>query len=154
MSNQSTRIFGLFVFLVAATVPSTGYSDGWTWGPFSKSEASRDSSPLYSKANRSKSSWLPTMKWPKAPWSNNGLRTTSYSRSNTSTWGKVSKTSKRWFNKTAEILDPYPDPKPSTYTNNSDSKKSKPGFFSGWFQSKEPDGPTTVNGFFAQEKLN
>ena len=154
MLNQFTRILGLFVFLVAATGPSIGYADGWTWGPFSKSEARRDSSPLYSSVNKPKSSWLPTMKWPRTPWSNSGLRTTSYSRSNTSTWGKVSKTSKRWFNKTAEMLDPYPDPKPSTYySNSSEAPKPNSSWFSGWFEKKDSGEPKTANDFLSRPKL-
>ncbi len=152
--NQSTRILGLTVLLTLASIPSVGLADGWTWGPFSKSEASRDSSPLYSNANKSKSSWLPTMKWPRMPGSNSGPRITSYSRSNTSTWGKMSKTSKRWFSKTAEMLDPYPDPKPSTYySSSSDSPKSKSGWFSGWFDKKESDVPKTANDFLGRPKI-
>jgi len=154
MHHPSTRILGLLVFIAAALTASVGMADGWTWGPFSKSNPSRDSSPLYSNSNKSKSSWLPTMKWPKMPWSSTGPRPSSYSRSKSSTWDRMGKTSKRWWNKTTEMLDPYPDPKPSTYySSNSDSQKSKRGWFDGWFGAKESEGPKTANEFFRQETL-
>lgn len=154
MQKQSARILGLVMFLITAAAPSTGFADGWTWGPFSKSSPSRDSSPLYSsKPSSAKSSWLPTMKMPRMPWSSNNQRVSSYPRGNPSTWKKVSNTSKRWWNKTTEMLDPYPDPKPSTYTSNSESQKSKSSWFSGWFSSKEPEGVKTANEFFRQEMV-
>ncbi len=156
MFSQSTRILGLLVFLVSTVAPGTGFADSWTWGPFSKPSASRDSSPLYSSRSTSaKSSWLPTMKIPRMPWSSNNQRVTSYPRSNTSTWTKMSKTSKRWWNKTVEMLDPYPDPKPQTtpYISNSESRKSKSSWFSGWFSSKETEVPRTANDFLAGEMV-
>ena len=154
MQSQSARILGLVVFLVTLGAPSNVFADGWTWGPFSKASPSRDSSPLYSsRSSSSKSSWLPTMKMPRMPWSSSSPRVTSYSRSNTSSWSKMSKTSKRWWNKTTEMLDPYPDPKPPTYTSSSESQKSKSSWFTGWFQSKEPEGPKTANDFFRQEMV-
>lgn len=154
MQNQSAWILGVVVFLITATASSTGLADGWTWGPFSKSSPARDSSPLYSsRTSSAKSSWLPTMKMPRMPWSSNNQRVSSYPRSNASSWKKVSNTSKRWWNKTTELLDPYPDPKPSTYTSNSNSQKSKSSWFSGWFSSKEPDVPRTANDFLAGEMV-
>lgn len=155
MPNQTLRILGLFVFLLSMGPAELVRADGWTWGPFSKSSSSRDSSPLYSKSSSGTKSWLPTlptMKMPKMPWSNSGPKVNSYSRNNTSTWGKMTKTSKRWWNKTTELLDPYPDPKPSTYTT-SDSQPPKPSFWSGWFGSKEPEGPRTANDFLAQPTI-
>ena len=154
MQGQIFRILGLLVFSVVILSPNSGFADGWTWGPFSKSNSSRDSSPLYnSSSTTQKSSWLPTMKMPKMPWSSSGPKVSSYSRSNTSTWGKMTKASKRWWSKTTEMLDPYPDPKPSTYVTNSDPKSSKPGFFQSLFKSKEPEGPRTADEFFRQESL-
>ena len=153
MQKLSTRILGLVIFLVTVAAPSSGFADGWTWGPFSKSSPSRDSSPLYSsKPSSAKSSWLPTMKMPRMPWSSNNQRPSSYPR-NPSTLKKLSNTSKRWWNKTTEMLDPYPDPKPSRYTNTSESQKSKSSWFSGWFSSKEPEVPRTANDFLAGEMV-
>jgi len=153
MQNQTARILGLVIFLILGAAPSTGLADGWTWGPFSKSSPARDSSPLYSsRPSSAKSSWLPTMKMPRMPWSSNNQRVSSYNRSKTSTWKNVSTTSKRWWNKTTEMLDPYPDPKPATYTD-SESQKPKSSWFTGWFSSKEPDGPRTANEFFRQDMV-
>ncbi len=156
MQSQFSRILGSLIFFAAVSIPNVGYADGWIWGPFSKSSSSRDASPLYSNSTgaTTNSSWIPSMKWPKMPWQNSTPKVNSYSRSNTSTWGKVSKASKRWWTKTTELLDPYPDPKPSTYSSSSDSQTSKPGFFQGWLPKKEPEGPKTANDFFRQPTLN
>ena len=151
MHSQSIRILGWIVFFVIATVPSVGFADDWTWGPFSKSTSSRDSSPLYSKSS-SKSSWLPSMTMPTMPWSTKGHRVNSYSRSNTSTLGKMSKTTKRWWNTTTEWLDPYPDPKPSAHSSSSDSKKSNSNWFTGIFQKEETNRPMNEIDFLRQEK--
>ena len=64
----------------------------------------------------------------------------------------MSKASKQWWNKTTELLDPYPDPKPQTYSTNS-GQKPKPGIFKNWFSPKESQGPRTANEFFAQDKI-
>ena len=152
MQSQTLRILGLFVFLLSFNAASLVRADGWTWGPFSKSSSTRDSSPLYSKSPSGSKSWLPTMKMPKMPWSSSSPRVNTYSRNNTSAWGKMTKTSKRWWNKTTDLLDPYPDPKPTTYST-ADSKPSKPSFWSGWLGSKEPEGPRTANDFLAQPTI-
>ncbi len=154
MQSQFFRILGVLVFFASVGSSHLAFADGWTWGPFSKSSSSRDSSPLYSSSSSTnKSSWLPTMKMPKMPWSSsNSSKMTSYSRSNTSTWGKMSKASKRWWNKTTELLDPYPEPKPQTYSTGSD-KKAKPGIFQSWFSPKEPEGPRTANEFLGDPPL-
>ena len=151
MHSQSIRILGWIVFFVIATVPSFGFADDWTWGPFSKSTSSRDSSPLYSKSS-SKSSWLPSMKMPTMPWSSKGPRVSSYSRSNTSYMGRMNKATKNAWSKTAEWLDPYPDPKPSTYSSGSESQKSNSNWLTGWFTRKEPYKPMTENDFLRQDK--
>ena len=153
MPNKLFRVLVTFVFLASALECSVGLADGWTWGPFSKASPSRDSSPLYSKSSSSKSSWVPSMKMPRMPWSSNTPRANSYSRSNASTWGKISKTSKRWWNNTAAALDPYPDPEPATYSTDSRSKKSNSNWFTGWFQKQESTEPKTANEFLRQEPL-
>lgn len=153
MHRQSIRILGWIVFLVTTTVPTVGFADDWTWGPFSKSTASRDSSPLYSKSS-AKSSWLPTMKMPTMPWSSKSPRSNSYSnsysRSNTSTLGKMSKTTKRWWNTTTEWLDPYPEPKPQSYSSSSDSKKSNTNWFTGMFEKEDTNRPMNEIDFLRQ----
>jgi len=65
----------------------------------------------------------------------------------------MSNTSKRWWNKTTELLDPYPEPKPQTYVSNQDSKKPKSNWFSGMFQKQEFNEPKTANEFLRQEPL-
>ena len=150
MHSQSIRILGLTAFLIIVS-PSAGMAEDWTWGPFSKASSSRDSSPLYSKSS-SKSSWLPTMKMPTMPWSSKRPRVSSYSRSNTSYMGRISKATKNTFSKTAEWLDPYPDPKPSTYSSSSESQKSNSNWLSGWFTRKEPYKPMNEIDFLRQDK--
>ena len=135
-SDGATSIC-LFAMVFILFLPTTAFADGW-WNPFSKSSASRDSSPLYpssSSTSGSKSSWMPTFKAPKMPWSKSGPKVGSYSRNKGSTWDKMSRTSKRWWNKTAEMLDPYPEPAPEKYT----PEKPKTNWFTGWF-SKKDDG--------------
>ena len=153
MQNKLFRVLVVFVFLASALECSVGFADGWNWGPFSKASPSRDSSPLYSQSSRSKSSWVPSMKMPRMPWSSNTPRANSYSRSNASTWGKISKTSKRWWSNTAAALDPYPEPKPATYSTDSRSKKSNSNWFTPWFQKQESTEPRTAIDFLRQEPL-
>ena len=153
MISQSVRICGFLFFLGLIATPSFVFADGWTWGPFSKAAPTRDNSPLYTAKPSTSKSWFSSMKMPKMPWSKTGPRTSSYSRSNTSTWGKMSATSKRWWNKTTEMLDPYPDPKPSTYVSSSDSKKPKSSWLGGMFQKQESTEPRTANEFLRQEPL-
>ncbi len=154
MNIQAIRICAFLLFTGLVATPSLVLADGWTWGPFSKAAPTRDNSPLYSSKSSSSKSWLPSMKMPKMPWSNSSSpRVSSYSRSNASTWGKMSAASKRWWSKTAEVLDPYPDPKPSTYVSSSDSKKPKSNWFTGMFQKQESSEPRTANEFLRQEPL-
>ena len=154
MHSHFYRILGFLVFLTTFSNAKLSFADGWTWGPFSKASSSRDSSPLYSNSSSTGKSWIPSMKLPKMPWSSNTPRVSSYSRSNTSAWSKVSKTSKRWWNRTTELLDPYPDPTPPSYSTTSGSQKAKPSYFQSWFSAKEPDEPKTPNDFLGRPKLN
>ena len=153
MYRYSFRICGFLFFLGLTVAASPVFADGWTWGPFSKAEPSRDSSPLYKSKSSSSKSWLPSMKMPKMPWSKSGPQVSSYSRSNTSTWSKMSNTSKRWWNKTTELLDPYPAPKPAPYVSSSDSQKPKSNWFTGMFKKQESTEPRTANEFLRQEPL-
>lgn len=77
-----------------------------------------------------KSSWLPSWKppTPSLPWSK-PKGPTSYSTNNKTTVQKMSQASKRWWNKTAELLDPYPEPKTKSVT--SESGKSWFSWFGG-----------------------
>ncbi|MEQ1826045.1 MAG: hypothetical protein ABL921_08865 [Pirellula sp.] len=65
--------------------------------------------------------------------------------------GKISKTSKRWWNNTLDALDPYPDPKPSKYSSMSESEKKKGNWFTGMFQREEPKKIETVSDWLKQE---
>jgi hypothetical protein len=79
------------------------------------------------------------------PWSKKkGL--TTYSRNNSTAWQKMSKTSKRWWNRTTELLDPYPEPKPLSASDS----KSESGWFSGWFGKKDERKFDSVNDFLSQ----
>jgi len=151
MHKQTIWRTVLVAFLIVANSASLVRAEGWSWNPFAKSSSSRSSSPLYSRTSSSsgQSSWL---KMPRMPWANsNTPRVNSYSRNNSSTWNRMSKTSKRWWNKTTELLDPYPDPKPSTYSSLGETANSKGNWFTGMFSKKESDAPKTVPDFLRQE---
>jgi hypothetical protein len=138
--------------LMACVLSSTVNSEEWSWNPFKKSSASRESSPIYVGADSGskKSSWLPSLKMPKSPFSSSGPKVSSYSKSNTSTWSKMSRTSKQWWNKTTELLDPYPDPKPSRYQGPEASGK-KGNWFTGMFQREDTKKIETVPDWLRQE---
>jgi hypothetical protein len=135
-------------FLALFTTGIRGEEKPW-WNPFQKSTAS---SPLYGSqtSTSKKTSWIPSMSMPKMPWSSSGPKVNSYSKNKTSTMGKISKTSKRWWNNTMEALDPYPDPKPPKYSSESSSEK-KGNWFTGMFQRDEPKKIETVSDWLKQE---
>ena len=58
----------------------------------------------------------------------------------------MSKSSKRWWNKTTQLLDPYPDPKPPKYSSTSEKAK-KSNWFTGMFKTKEPEKVNNVTDF-------
>jgi hypothetical protein len=122
--------------------PSVG-KNKWDWNLFSADKPNPADSPLYASSANKKSSWLPS--W-KMPWSSK-QPSSSYSRNNNSTWDRMKKSSKRFWAKTAEVLDPYPDPKPPT----SEPKKDS-GFFS-WFKRDEPKQVKTVGDFLSQPRV-
>lgn len=141
---------GWMVLVMVCLFATPLKADDWIWNPFSKSSSKSSSSPLYrnSSTSKSKSSWLPQWSWPKS--GRNGPNVTTYSRSNTSTWSKMTKTSKQWWDKTTEMLDPYPDPKPSKYSSYPSDKK-KDGWFDGWFKRDDSKKIETVPDFLRQE---
>jgi hypothetical protein len=146
------------ILLLSSIVASSSVShvqadDSWSWNPFAKSSSSRDSSPIYSKSSSSgsKSSWWPSWKAPKMPWTSSGPKVSSYNRSKTSTWGKINKTTKSWWKNTAEFLDPYPDPKPPKYEEPSRSAAKKSNWFTGMFYKEEPKKVETLPEFLSQE---
>jgi hypothetical protein len=128
--------------------------DKWSWNPFSKAATTRESNPIYSGASASteskKSSWLPNWKTPRMPWDSSGPRVSSYSKSNTSSLDKMSRTSKKWWKNTTDFLDPYPDPKPSKYANNYDKPK-KANWFTGMFKKNETKKIETLPDWLRQE---
>ena len=146
MQRQILHSVSIAVLLFGCVTASVGSADEWNWNPFPKSAWSRDSSPIYTKISSSeKTSWLPKWQSPKMPWSQNPP-VRSYPKPKTSTWNQLSKTSKRWWNKTTELLDPYPDPKPQKYSSKP-KKDSKPNWFTGMFQPKEPEKVNNVTEF-------
>ncbi|MEI7462158.1 MAG: hypothetical protein WCK15_22420 [Pirellula sp.] len=58
----------------------------------------------------------------------------------------MNKTSKRWWNKTTELLDPYPDPKPAKYSS-TPRKAPKSNWLPQMFQPKEPETVNNVTDF-------
>ncbi len=141
----------LFCVIFFATPSPMQADDSWSWNPFAKSSSSRDSSPLYSKSvSSSKSTWWPSWKAPKMPWSKSGPSVSSYNRSKTTTWGKINRTTKTWWKNTAEFLDPYPEPKPPRYEEPSSTSK-KTNWFTGMFQKEEPQKVETVQDWLKQE---
>lgn len=99
-------------------------------------------------SGQSKSSWLPD--W-KMPWSSPDKPVvSSYKKKEETTWDKFSSGSKKLWNKTVDVLDPYPEPKPPA--RNVEPKK--PSFFSGWFQKKDSEDIESVNDFLRQERID
>lgn len=158
--SRARASFGLSLFVVFLLTSSPAMADTWSWNPFGTKKKQTDSSPLYTSGKSSSSgSWMPDWKmpqwkmpsWkaPKMPWSKNQSRASSYSRNNTSTWQKMSRSTKRWWAKTAEALDPYPEPK-SAPTYEDTPKKST---FASWFKKEEPKKIESVNDFLKQDMV-
>ena len=96
-----------------------------------------------------KSSWMPEWKMPAMPWSKPSKPTiTSYKKKEETSWDKFSKGSKKFWAKTAEVLDPYPEPKPAGATD------KKPSMFSGWFKQDDGKKVETVNDFLGQQRID
>jgi hypothetical protein len=151
MQRQILHSVSIAVFLFGCVTASVGSADEWDRNPLHKSAWSRDSSPIYTNiASSEKTSWLPKWQSPKMPWSKSPT-VRSYPKSKTSTWNQVSKTSKRWWNKATELLDPYPDPKP-TKNSPTAGKPSTANLFTGMFQPKEPEKRNTLEGFLGQDR--
>jgi hypothetical protein len=150
MQRQIFHSVTVVVLMFSSFTASVGSAQEWNWNPLSKSAWSRDASPLYTNiASSEKTSWLPKWQSPKMPWSKSPP-VRSYPKPKTSTWNQINNTSKRWWNKTLELLDPYPEPKLPKY-NPPSGKKPKSNWFGGMFQPKEPPNPKTVTEFLGQD---
>lgn len=90
-------------------------------------------------SKKSSSSWLPSWGTTKKPSS------LSYSRNNKTTWQKFQQSSKQAWRKTADVLNPYPPPKPKS------SKKSGNSWFSSWGEPKDTKKIDSVPDFLRQE---
>ena len=150
MFSNGVRTLWTVVFVLACLSSRPHLAEGWSWNPFASKSESKDSSPLYSKSSSGNKSWLPEWKAPKMPWSSKD-KPTSYAKKNDSAWKKMSKTSKQWWDKTADILDPYPEPKPATPAY---AKPKKPSMFASWFKKEEPKKIESVNDFLKQERID
>lgn len=91
-------------------------------------------------AKKSSSSWLPSWGTPTKK-----VNSLTYSRNNKTTWQKFQQSSKQAWRKTADVLNPYPPPKPKS------SKKSGNSWFSGWGEPKDSKKIDSVNAFLGQE---
>jgi hypothetical protein len=141
--NRSALPFSFFV-LLSFCLAMPAQAD-WSWNPFGGSKEKTAS-------KSSASDWWPDWKMPKMPsmgWSRKP-KPSSYSRSKATTWQKMSKTSKQWWAKTADILDPYPDPKPPVDESVSSTKKKKASFTS-WFKKEEPKEYGSVSEWLKQD---
>ncbi len=146
MQRQLFHSVTIAVFLFGCVTASVGSAEEWNWNPLPKSAWSRDSSPIYTNiASSEKSSWLPKWQTPKMPWSKSPT-VRSYTKPKASTWNQINKTSKRWWNKTTELLDPYPDPKPTKYSSTA-GKAPKSNWLPRMFQPKEPETVNNVTDF-------
>jgi len=146
MQRQILHSVSIAVFLFGCVTTSAGSADEWGWDSLPKSAWSRDSSPIYTNISSSeKTSWVPKWQAPKMPWSKS-QNVRSYSKPKTSTWNQMSRTSKRWWNKTTELLDPYPDPKPPKYSS-TPRKAPKSNWLPRMFQPKEPETVNNVTDF-------
>jgi len=127
-------------------------------GPYSASSASgragveqeSDWLTWIAASNGGKSkSWFPTWSPFKSSKSTGSslASQSSYSKNNKTTWQKMSMTSKRWWRKTAEFLDPYAPPKPTPGVT---SKSSGSNWLTGWMKPKEENNIETVPEFLKQ----
>lgn len=155
MLSKKFIFFVLTAFSISFFAGKTEGADNWGfWNPFSKSKSSSSSSQSsYSSSSKSKS-WLPTWKTPTMPWSKPKPRVSSYQKKNNSAWNSMSKTTKKWWNKTTELLDPYPDPKPPVDSSVADANKKKSGWFSwaGWGKSEKKETETMGLPDFLRQK--
>ncbi len=109
-----------------ASGPRAADQDAWlNWIAQSGGNGSQGNKSWFSSWGTPKSFSL----WPKSK-----PVATSYSQNNKSTWQKMTMTSKRWWRKTAEVLDPYPEPKLESSMASS-SKKSN--WMTDWMQPEE-----------------
>ena len=133
-------------------VNSAQADDGWSLNPFSKSKPKASSSTSQSAE---KGSWMPDWEmpkmkapnWMKSPFSKK--KTTA--KKKPSALSKMSKTTKNWWKKTTELLDPYPDEDPiPRETSSFVEKDTKPkgSWMSGlWGSKKKEPEYETVNDF-------
>lgn len=161
MKNFNYTFSIAITFLTWFSLTAPCQAETWNWNPFSSKKSQKDASPLYISSTKSTSSgsWLPDWKMPQMkmpsmptmPWSKSKSKVSSYQKPKPSAWQRMSKTSKKWWNKTAEVLDPYPEPK--TTPSYTESTKKKSSWFTGWFQKEEPRKIETVNDFLGQEMV-
>jgi hypothetical protein len=154
MQPQIFHSVTIAVFFFGCVTASVGSAEERNWNPWRKSAWSRDSSPIYTNiassiASSEEKSWLPKWQSPKMPWSQN-QPPRSY-QPKTSTWNQMSKTSKRWWNKTIALLDPYPEPKSPKYSPTA-GKAPKPNWFTGMFQPKESKKSLTLLEFLGLDR--
>ncbi len=142
----------LWIIAIFAIVsPSAHADEGWSLNPFSKSKTK--ATPASSK-KEDKGNWMPDWEmpkmkapsWMKSPFSKK--KTTA--KKKPSALSKMSKSTKAWWKKTTELLDPYPDdPMPresSTYVEK--DTKPKGSWMSGlWGSKKKEQEYETVNDF-------
>lgn len=120
----------------------------WNWG--SDKEPSR-SSTFFGSSSKSKPSMTSMFKLPS--WS----KSKSKSGSKSSTYSKMTRTSKRWWDNTTDFLNPFNDGKPKTTTpQNSWQSRNKPvEKKKGWFdwmtvEDKKEDRIETIGDWLRQ----
>ncbi len=140
----------VLICAIVFACPSPLMADGW-WESWTGSNKSKTID-----TERTKIKWpsasLP--KWQTPSWMTPSFmrRSTTSKRKSASTWSKMSKATKNWWDKTVDLLDPYPDPKPvqedsSVYGNFADSKKkpkTKGSWMSGLWGTKEKEEVQTI----------
>jgi hypothetical protein len=136
------RMIILTVFVLSiANAGQTHAEDGWSWNPFSKSKEAAESTP------KSKSSWMPSMPKMTMPFTSKSSTT----KKKPSAYSKMSRATKNWWNKTTELLDPYPD-EPTTSPSWSSQKESSDGWMAGWFKSKPKKEYEDANDWLRQPR--
>jgi hypothetical protein len=112
--------------------------DGWSLNPFSKSKEST------AESSETKSSWVPSMPKLKNPFSSKS----STAKKKPSAWSKMSKTTKNWWNKTTDLLDPFPDDPAISTTEEEPSD----GWLAGWFKPKPKEKYEDANEWLRQSR--
>lgn len=114
MKGRSRHWLAIAVFSMGILVvePPPSHAEGWLKNPFASGSKT-------TRSRKNDQSWWSN--W-KAPWTSS--KSKSMRSTSSSTWSKMSKGTKRWWDATTDALDPFPDDKPASSTRNNPKESS------------------------------